>query len=228
MQRTTQGRLQLKVAVTDGAESDEDFVNFSVGPFSDSVANENVALGEPVFLNGGATIPQSWPSCGLPVRHPVAAGRCRRPACKRRCASSRPSFCYEEQLRRSRSMATTFPRVAGSARSCASRIGIRPASPSRIAIGLSDSSNGPTRSTNMRRSDSASISASDARSTYEQGPCSSRSSRPGTTGRWWATGRACSVRSIGSPRRPSRSTCEGARDLAPTAGRGGRRPGAAV
>ena len=61
MERTTQGRLQLKITVTDGAESDEDFVNFSVGPFADSVANENVALGEPVFLNGGATIPKTVP-----------------------------------------------------------------------------------------------------------------------------------------------------------------------
>jgi len=56
LERTTQGRLQLKVKVTDATgATDEDFVNFSVGPFSDSVANENVALGEPVFLNGGAT-----------------------------------------------------------------------------------------------------------------------------------------------------------------------------
>jgi hypothetical protein len=61
MERTTQGRLQLKITVTDGGESDEDFVNFSVGPFADSVANENVALGEPVFLNGGATIPKTSP-----------------------------------------------------------------------------------------------------------------------------------------------------------------------
>src|SRR4029450_611947 len=52
MERTSQGRLQLKITVTDGAESDDDFVNFSVGPFADSVANENAALGEPVFLNG--------------------------------------------------------------------------------------------------------------------------------------------------------------------------------
>jgi len=61
MERTTQGRLQLKIKVTDGAVSDEDFVNFSVGPFADSVANENVALGEPVFLNGAATIPKTAP-----------------------------------------------------------------------------------------------------------------------------------------------------------------------
>lgn len=61
MQRTTQGRLQLKIRVTDGAVFDEDFVNFSVGPFADSVANENVALGEPVFLNGGGTIPKTVP-----------------------------------------------------------------------------------------------------------------------------------------------------------------------
>jgi hypothetical protein len=62
MERTTQGRLQLKIKVTDGAESDEDYVNFSVGPFADSVANENVALGEPVFLNGGVTIPVPQPA----------------------------------------------------------------------------------------------------------------------------------------------------------------------
>jgi len=62
MSRTTQGRLQLRIQVTDGAESDEDFVNFSVGPFADSVANENVALGEPVFLNGGATIVRPSPN----------------------------------------------------------------------------------------------------------------------------------------------------------------------
>lgn len=65
MQRTTQGRLQLKIKVTDGSASDEDFVNFSAGPFADSVANENVALGEPVFLNGAALIPK--PSPALPV-----------------------------------------------------------------------------------------------------------------------------------------------------------------
>lgn len=61
MQRTTQGRLQLKIAVSDGAVTDEDYVNFSVGPFADSVANENAALGEPVFLNGAGTIPKTSP-----------------------------------------------------------------------------------------------------------------------------------------------------------------------
>ncbi len=59
MERSTMGRLQLKIKVTDGLVSDEDYVNFSVGPFPDSVANENIALGEPVFLNGAATIPSS-------------------------------------------------------------------------------------------------------------------------------------------------------------------------
>jgi len=59
MERSTMGRLQLKIKVTDGLVSDEDYVNFSVGPFPDSVANENIALGEPVFLNGAATIPAS-------------------------------------------------------------------------------------------------------------------------------------------------------------------------
>lgn len=58
LERSTQGRLQLKVKVTDSTgATDEDLVNFSPGPFSDSVANENVAFGEPVFLNGAATIP---------------------------------------------------------------------------------------------------------------------------------------------------------------------------
>lgn len=56
-ERTTQGRLQLTVQVTDTAngDTDSDFVNFSAGPFADSVANENVALGEPVFMNGAVT-----------------------------------------------------------------------------------------------------------------------------------------------------------------------------
>src|SRR5438876_86182 len=52
---STQGRLQLTITVTDGADSDQDFVNFSPGPYADSVANENVAFGNPVFLNGAAT-----------------------------------------------------------------------------------------------------------------------------------------------------------------------------
>ncbi|MBI3854899.1 MAG: hypothetical protein HY293_04330 [Planctomycetes bacterium] len=67
MERTTQGRLQLKIKVTDGLLSDEDYVNFSVGPFADSVANENVALGEPVFLNGGGTIPKSAPASPVTI-----------------------------------------------------------------------------------------------------------------------------------------------------------------
>jgi hypothetical protein len=58
LERTTQGRLQLKVQLKSGATVlDEDYVNFSPGPFSDTAANENVAFGEPVFLNGAATIP---------------------------------------------------------------------------------------------------------------------------------------------------------------------------
>jgi hypothetical protein len=56
MERTTQGRLQLTITVTDGLVSDQAFVNFSVGPFADSAANENVALGNPVFLNGAVTV----------------------------------------------------------------------------------------------------------------------------------------------------------------------------
>ena len=58
LERTTQGRLQLTIMATDVADVtafDSDFVNFSAGPFADSVANENAAQGEPVFLNGGAT-----------------------------------------------------------------------------------------------------------------------------------------------------------------------------
>lgn len=67
LERTTQGRLQLKIAVTDGAVTDEDYVNFSVGSFADSVANENVALGEPVFLNGGGTIPKAAPASPVTI-----------------------------------------------------------------------------------------------------------------------------------------------------------------
>lgn len=58
LEKTTQGRLQLKVKVTDSSVpplTDEELINFSAGPFSDAVANENAAIGEPVFLNGGAT-----------------------------------------------------------------------------------------------------------------------------------------------------------------------------
>ena len=69
LERTTQGRLQLKIKVTDALGAvDEDFVNFSAGPFSDSVANENVARGEPAFLNGAAntTAPiTSWTWTGI-------------------------------------------------------------------------------------------------------------------------------------------------------------------
>jgi hypothetical protein len=56
LQRAAQGRLQLKIKVTDSAgEVDEDLVNFSVGPFAQTAADSNAALGEPLFLNGAAT-----------------------------------------------------------------------------------------------------------------------------------------------------------------------------
>lgn len=56
LKRSTQGRVQLRVRVTDSLNvSDEDLVNFSAGPFADTMANENVALGDPAFLNGAAT-----------------------------------------------------------------------------------------------------------------------------------------------------------------------------
>jgi hypothetical protein len=56
MKRSAQGRLQLTVRVTDdNGAIDEDLVNVSVGPFADTMANENIALGEPAFLNGAAT-----------------------------------------------------------------------------------------------------------------------------------------------------------------------------
>jgi len=68
LERTTQGRLQLRVQVTDGSSTplqDESFVNFAVGPFADPVANENVALGEPIFFNGAATnSPSTTPPTG--------------------------------------------------------------------------------------------------------------------------------------------------------------------
>ncbi len=67
MERTTQGRLQLKITVTDGLLSDDDYVNFSVGPFADSVANQNVTLGEPAFLNGAATIPKAAPASPVTI-----------------------------------------------------------------------------------------------------------------------------------------------------------------
>jgi hypothetical protein len=60
LQGTTQGRVQLVVTVQDsGGAVDDEVVNVSVGPFPNSAANENLALGEPVFLNGGqnATTP---------------------------------------------------------------------------------------------------------------------------------------------------------------------------
>lgn len=58
LERTTQGRMQLRIKVTDSLGAvDEDFVNFSAGPFADTAANENVALGEPLFLNGALTAP---------------------------------------------------------------------------------------------------------------------------------------------------------------------------
>jgi hypothetical protein len=65
MKASTQGRLQLTVRVTDGVGTiDEDLVNFSAGPFVDTMANENVALGQFAFLNGGVTTPSgaitSW------------------------------------------------------------------------------------------------------------------------------------------------------------------------
>jgi hypothetical protein len=55
MERTAQGRVQFTLTVTDGALQDQTLVNFSVGPFPSTVANENVALANPVFLNGAAT-----------------------------------------------------------------------------------------------------------------------------------------------------------------------------
>jgi hypothetical protein len=82
LERTSQGRLQLKIQATDNAgATDEDFVNFSVGPFADSVANENLALGEPAFLNGAETVPttpaatpiSTWTWLGFkPNGNPVA------------------------------------------------------------------------------------------------------------------------------------------------------------
>jgi hypothetical protein len=56
LERTTQGRVQLTLSVTDGVLADQAVVNFSVGPFPGTVANENVAFGNPVFLNGAATV----------------------------------------------------------------------------------------------------------------------------------------------------------------------------
>lgn len=70
MKRSTQGRVQLTVRVTDNLGAiDEDPVNFSAGPFADTMANENIALGEPAFLNGAATTPSgaitSWTWTGF-------------------------------------------------------------------------------------------------------------------------------------------------------------------
>jgi len=56
LERTAQGRIQFTLTVTDGGAQDQSFVNFSVGPFPSAVANENVAFGNPVFLNGAATV----------------------------------------------------------------------------------------------------------------------------------------------------------------------------
>ena len=59
LERTGQGRVQFTLTATDSVTSavqDQIFVNFSVGPFANSVANENVALGNPVFLNGAVTV----------------------------------------------------------------------------------------------------------------------------------------------------------------------------
>ena len=56
MNESTQGRVQLTVRVTDGLGAiDEDLVNFSAGPSVGTMANENVALGFPAFVNGGLT-----------------------------------------------------------------------------------------------------------------------------------------------------------------------------
>jgi hypothetical protein len=56
LERTAQGRAQLTLTVTDGGMQDHTLVNLSVGPFPNTVANENVAFGNPVFLNGAATV----------------------------------------------------------------------------------------------------------------------------------------------------------------------------
>jgi hypothetical protein len=59
LERTGQGRVQLTLTVTDSvtlAVLDKILVNYSAGPFPNTVANENVALGNPVFLNGAATV----------------------------------------------------------------------------------------------------------------------------------------------------------------------------
>jgi hypothetical protein len=66
LKRSTQGRLQLTVRVTDNlGVVDEDLVNFSVGPFADTAANENVAMGEPAFLNGAGGTITSWTWSGV-------------------------------------------------------------------------------------------------------------------------------------------------------------------
>src|SRR5204863_778377 len=56
LERTTQGRVQLTLSASAGGANDQILVNFSVGPFPSTVANENVALGTPVFLNGAAMV----------------------------------------------------------------------------------------------------------------------------------------------------------------------------
>jgi hypothetical protein len=59
LERTGQGRVQFTLTATDSVTTlvqDQIFVNFSIGPFANTVANENVALGNPVFLNGAVTV----------------------------------------------------------------------------------------------------------------------------------------------------------------------------
>jgi hypothetical protein len=56
LERTAQGRVQLTLSASAGGANDQLLVNFSVGPFPSTVANENVALGTPVFLNGAEKV----------------------------------------------------------------------------------------------------------------------------------------------------------------------------
>lgn len=61
LKRAAQGRLQLRVRATDAAgNTDDDLVNFSAGPFPGTNSGENVALGEPLFLNGGPAESWTW------------------------------------------------------------------------------------------------------------------------------------------------------------------------
>lgn len=64
LERTTQGRAQFTITVTDGLTVDQSFVNFSAGPFSNTMANQNVAFGNPAFLNGAATTNGTVPVTG--------------------------------------------------------------------------------------------------------------------------------------------------------------------